>query len=474
MANMRSVRRTVRHILVTLPFALPLSSPSAQATDLVANRSELIQSLLPTVVNISVRKDMAPPTSAQEAAASTGSDEIKSYVGSGFVIDPSGLIVTNYHVVEGAFEMVVTFSNGTTLPGTLLHASRLADLAVVKVKADHPLTPVQWGDSTKLNVGDQVFAIGNPLGLGMSVSAGIVSGLNRDVQDSPYNHYIQTDAAINHGNSGGPLFDMKGRVVGVDTALVSPTEASAGLGLAIPSDAAEFVVGRLMQYGWVRPGWIGIKLQQVTPEMARAIGMQRPQGSIVSWIMPGGPAEHAGIAIGDVVLKYGDDAPHDERALLRDIVKTPAGHAVNIVVMRDNNELTLPITVAEWPRSKWDERDAPLPPERPNSAISRNLGLSLAAIPTSKRASLGLEDREGGVLVANVVPGSDAARRGVANGDIILRVDKDSTASPDEVWKAINAERAAKREFTMMLVLQKHPLAPGAEWVVLRLREPAG
>jgi serine protease Do len=474
MAKMRSIRRAVRHIPLAVALMLPLCSPPANASDLAANRTELIQSLLPTVVNITVRKEAAPHAGSQAATASSGSDEAKSYVGSGFVIDPSGLIVTNYHVVEDAFEIAVTFSDGTILPGTLLHASRLADLAVVQVKADHPLTPAQWGDSTKLNIGDQVFAIGNPLGLGLSVSAGIVSGLNRDVQDSPYNHYIQTDAAINHGNSGGPLFDMKGRVVGVDTALVSPTEASAGLGLAIPSDAAEFVVGRLMQYGWVRPGWIGIKIQQVTLEMARAMGMQRPEGSIVSWITPGGPAEHAGVAVGDVILKYGDDAPRDERALLRDIVKTPVGDAVNMVIRRDNNELTIPVTAAAWPRSVWDERDAPLPAERPNSRIAPDLGLSLAAIPTSRRASLGLKGSEGGVLVAGVAPGSDAARRGMSNGDIILRVDRDATASPGEVWKAINAERGEKREFTMLLILQKHPKAPGAEWVVLRLHEPAG
>jgi serine protease Do len=473
MTNMRSIRRAVHQLPAAVAFVVLLFNASAHAAALLANRSELIQSLLPTVVNITVRKDVTPSRGSQEAAASTGSDEIKSYLGSGFVIDPSGLIVTNYHVVENAFEIAVTFSDGTILPGTMLHASRLADLAVVQVKPDHPLTPAQWGDSTRLSVGDQVFAIGNPLGLGLSVSAGIVSGLNRDVQDSPYNHYIQTDAAINHGNSGGPLFDMKGRVVGVDTALVSPTEASAGLGLAIPSDAAEFVVGRLMQYGWVRPGWIGVKVQQVTLEMARAMGMQRRQGSIVSWITPDGPAEHAGIALGDVILKYGDDVPHDERALLRDIVKTPVGKAVKMVIQRDKNKLTLPVTVAEWPRSKWEERDAPVPPEHPNSTIPPNLGLSLAAVPTSQRASLGLKDAEGGVLVAEVVPGSDAARRGMTNGDIILRVDRDPTASPEDIWKAIDAERAEGREFIMMLVLQKQPKAPGAEWVVLRLRAPA-
>jgi S1-C subfamily serine protease len=176
MANMSSIRRTVCQIPVALAFLLPVSSPPAHATDLATNRSELVQSVMPTVVNITVRKEVAPPTGSQEATASTGSDETKSYVGSGFVIDPSGLIVTNYHVVEDAFEIAVTFSDGTILPATLLHASRLADLAVVQVKADHPLTPAQWGDSTKLNVGDQVFAIGNPLGIGLSVSAGMSAG----------------------------------------------------------------------------------------------------------------------------------------------------------------------------------------------------------------------------------------------------------------------------------------------------------
>jgi serine protease Do len=173
-----------------------------------------------------------------------------------------------------------------------------------------------------------------------------------------------------------------------------------------------------------------------------------------------------------VILRYGDDAPRDERALLRDIVKTSVGDAVNVVVRRDNKELTLPVTVAEWPRSKWDELDAPMPLERPNSSIPANLGLSLAAIPAPKRAGLGLENTAGGVLVAEVAPGSDAARRGMTNGDIILRVGNDATASPDDVWKAINAERAEKREFTIMLVLRKHPRTPGAEWVVLRLQEP--
>src|SRR3984885_2803667 len=232
--------------------AIMLSCPAtfAVAEDVGTHTTDLIRGLLPTVVNIAVRKEV--PTEARMANAASsfdsGNDVSKSFVGSGFIIDPSGLIVTNYHVVDGAYEISVTLSDGTVLPGKLVHASRVADLAVVQVQVDHPLTPVQWGDSTKIRVGDEVFAIGNPLGIGMSVSSGIVSGLNRDVQDSPYDDYIQTDAAINHANSGGPLFDMEGHVVGLNTALVSPTESSAGLGLAIPADSVRFVVERLITH----------------------------------------------------------------------------------------------------------------------------------------------------------------------------------------------------------------------------------
>ncbi len=295
-------RLRISSIAAVMAAMLLCPTAFAVAAQLGASRSDLIRSLLPTVVNIAVRKEV--PSEPQMASASFGSaNEIpKSFVGSGFIIDPSGLIVTNYHVVEGAYEISVTLSDGTVMPGKLLHASRTADLAIVQVQVDHKLTPVEWGDSTKVRVGDQVIAIGDPLGIGTSVSGGIVSGLNRDVADSPYDDYIQTDAAINHGNSGGPLFDMEGHVIGVNTALVSPTEASAGLGLAIPSDSVQFVVDRLIKYGWVRPGWMGLKVQQVTREMAEAMGITTA-GSVVAWVLPAGPAHKSGIEIGDVILE---------------------------------------------------------------------------------------------------------------------------------------------------------------------------
>ena len=457
--------------MAVLAIALACAVPHAVAEVTGASRSDLIRSLLPTVVNIAVRKDVAPETSTANVASATGgqSNDVKSFVGSGFIIDPSGLIVTNYHVVEAAFEITVTLSDGTVLPGKLLHASRLADLAVVQIEAGRPLTPVQWGDSNKLRVGDQVFAIGDPLGIGTSVSGGIVSGLNRDVQDSPYDNYIQTDAAINHGNSGGPLFDMEGRVVGVDTALVSLTDASAGLGLAIPSDDAQFVVDRLLKYGWVDPGWMGVKVQQMTRAMAEALGMKQPEGSVVAWVLPDGPAHKAGIAIGDVILRFGGDTPSDERALLRDIGRTPVGETVQVTLLRDGAERSIPVTIASWPRSQWDARDAPVAAERPKITIPPDLGLSLAAIAPDQRAKFGLEDDTAGVLITAVKPGTDAARIGRTGGDVILRVQNQPVATPGDVEGAIKAARGDGRPFVMMLVLPKVRTKPGPNWVTLRL-----
>jgi serine protease Do len=466
----------MHRILVATALVLAVSMPSVRAGDFGGNQSELIRSLLPTVVNITVRKEVADTAGSASAGASAGqdADNSRTFVGSGFVIDPSGVLVTNYHVVEGAFDIAVTLSDGSVLPGTMMYASRLADLAVLRVQPDHPLTPVQWGDSTRLHIGDPVFAIGNPLGIGTSVSAGIVSGLNRNVQDSPYDDYIQTDAAINHGNSGGPLFDMQGRVVGVDTALVSPTDASIGLGLAIPADTVQFVIERLRTYGWVRPGWIGVKVQQVTPAMADALGMRQPEGSVVSWVLPEGPARKAGIEIGDVILRYGDATPHDERALLRGIVRTPVGDTVPITLLRDGVQRTVAVTVAPWPRQRWETLDAPLPTERPTATIRPDLGLSLVIIAAGDRAKYGLEDGLSGVLVSGVVPGSDAARRGMAEGDVILRVQDKPIAVPADVRASIDAEREAKHRFVMLLVLQKARKVPGPSWIALRLPGSSG
>jgi serine protease Do len=445
----------------------------ARAEDTGANKSELIRGLLPTVVNITVRKDevAAPAPAAAEAtmpAAGSG-QTIKTFVGSGFVIDPSGLIVTNYHVVEGAFEVTVMFSDGTRLPGKIMNASRLADLALVKVEADHPLAAAHWGNSNLLQVGDQVFAAGNPFGLGLSVSAGIISALNRDIQNSPYDDLIQTDAVINHGNSGGPLFDMEGNVIGVDSTIISPTTGSVGVGFAIPSSSARFVIDQLRTYGWVQPGWIGVKVQQVTQEIADAMGMARPEGSIVSWVLSNGPAKKAGLEIGDVILRYDGSTPTDERALLRAIAHTTVGGRIVLTVRHDGDERSVPITVEAWPRDQWDALDAPTRVERPKVVIPRDLGLSLSALGAEERIKSGLGPDLDGVLVTAVAPDSDSVLRGMTSGDIILRVQDKRVATPADVQTDIDAARADKRNFVLMLVLPKQRKVPGPKWVTLRL-----
>jgi serine protease Do len=441
-------------------------------------RSNLLTRVLPTVVNITVRKpqEQEPSPDGTEVSAPNPDPNIpptiKSYVGSGFVIDASGLIVTNYHVVENAYEIVVGFSDGSTLVGKTLHASRLADLALVKVEPRHPLKVAHWGDSTKLQIGDQVFAAGNPFGIGLSVSSGIVSGLNRDIQNSPYDDLIQTDATINHGNSGGPLFDMQGNVVGVDSAIISPTSGSVGLGFAVPASTAQFVFDRLQKYGWIRPAWIGIKLQQVTPELAFAMGMDRPEGSIVAWVLPGGPSQKAGIKIGDVILRYNDQRPTDDRALLRDIAHTSVGNTVDLTIRRDGTERKVPVTVAEWPRDQWDRRDAPVAQQPRKIDVPPNLGVSVEPIPSEKKIALGLEPNLNCVLVTNIVPNSDPARRGLVAGDVILRVRDKSVATAADVQAGIDAARAENRRFVMVLVLPKTRQLPGPKWVALEL--PSG
>lgn len=454
-----------------------LAAPLAAKADpiLPPNKSELLQSLLPTVVNIATTKSEPPgPTASGTATAdapapSSASPVVKNFVGSGFIIDSSGLIVTNYHVVENAFVITVTLSDGTRLNGKQMAASRLADIALVKIETNHPLTAAKWGDSDKLGVGDQVFAIGNPFGIGLSVSAGIVSGLNRDIQNSPYDDLIQTDATINHGNSGGPLFNMDGLVVGVNSAIISPTPGSSGLGFAIPSRSAHFVVDRLVKYGWVRPAWIGVKLQQVTDNMAAAIGLSQASGSIIAWVRPDAPSAKAGLQIGDVIIRINNIEPSDERALLRTIAETNVGDAVTLSLLRDGKRMDTAVTTEEWPRTQWDKLDAPAPAEKPKIAIPPDLGLKLSPLPDDERTALELDTMEGGVLIDDVTADTGPAQHGIKNGDVILRVGDKIVTTPEEVLAGFAEARSAKREWVMVLVWPKVRQVPGPKWYALQV-----
>ena len=452
----------------------PLGAPRAlgqePAPNAMMNMTNLFRSLLPTVVNITARGQMEAPAGVMVAASDAPPPgQIKTVVGSGFVIDPAGIIATNWHVVAGAYEIIVNFSDGVSTPATVLSATRVGDIALLKVAVGHKLPAARWGDSDKVQIGDPVVAIGNPLGLGMSVSSGIVSALNRNIMESPYDDFIQTDAAINHGNSGGPLFNMHGEVIGIDTAIVSPTTGSAGLGFAIPASNAQFIIGRMLKYGWLRPSWLGMIVQQVTPDMARALGMARPEGSIVAAVVPGGPADTAGLQVGDVVLRFGDKTPSDERALLRMVAVAPEGQASSLTIWRAGHEQVIPVTVAEWPRQQWDKYDMVTKAAPLHWTLPADFGLTLADLSDRNRAHYGLDLQQSGVLVTGVAADTDAAEHGLVPGDVILRVQDTPVTSSAEVKAKLDAVRDAKRRFALLLVLPKVQTHPGPRWVPLRV-----
>jgi serine protease Do len=439
------------------------------------SQGEVIRKVLPTVVNILAHARPSDETSTMNASSPEMSEsfEYKSSAGSGFVVDPDGTILTNWHVVAGAYEIFVTFADGTRYPAQVLNAARLVDLALLKIDAGHPLQAVTWADSDKAQIGDPVLAIGNPLGIGMSVSRGIVSALHRNISDTPYDDFIQTDAALNHGNSGGPLFDANGRVLGVDSALISPTSANAGLGFALPASLASFVVRQLKTYGWVRPGWLGIKIQDVTPDVAHAMHLAQPKGSVVAWVLQNGPADKAGLRVGDVVTRFEDDQPADERALLRDIAASIPGRIVSLGVIRGGKPIVLTATLQEWPKMAYEAVNAPLKVSPPHWVIPADLGIKATTLTDRLKVDEAMPEALRGALVIDVAHGTDAARRGLSPGDVVLQVGDTEIDGDAALFRAIEAERAAGQDMAMFLIFPKDKGSsafPSPKWIPLRLR----
>jgi serine protease Do len=423
------------------------------------NKAELIRSLLPSVVNVTT------------TVATANASSPETLHGSGFVIDPSGLIATNDHVTHGGYQLQVTFSDGQTVPAKLVATAPTIDIAVIKVETQHALVAIRWGDSNKLQIGDPVIAIGNALGLGMAVSSGVVSALNKSINASPYDDYIQTDASINHGNSGGPLFNTAGEVIGMDTALISPTSGSVGLGFAQPSEDVKFVTERLIRNGWTRPGWAGGALEEMTPELALALGMPSPKGAILTALAAGGPAATAGLQVGDVVLRFGDRTPRDTRELKRLVSETTEGQIVPVVVLRDGQEHTFQVTINLWPESVAEIKAQSTQAAAPTVTIPADLGLGLSAITNDVRAKYGLDVAQTGVVIDGITAGTDAATRGISSGDVILRVQGEQAQTPQQVQATIDAARAQRRPYVAALVLRKAQ-DTGPIWIPLRVSQP--
>ncbi len=370
-------------------------------------------------------------------------------LGSGFVITDDGFIVTNNHVIEGADEITVEFFSGLELPAELVGTDPATDIALLKVDHDTELPHVPWGDAEAARVGDWVIAVGNPLGQGFSVSAGIISARGRALQGN-FDDYIQTDAAINRGNSGGPLFNMDGEVIGVNTAILSPTGGSIGIGFAMSSTVATNVIDQLMEFGTTRRGWLGVRIQDVTAEMADAIGLDEAEGAMVTDVMDG-PSKEAGMLSGDVILRFDDGDVSDTRTLVRRVGDAGVGRDVEVVVFRNGEEMTLTVTLGQ--RELFEAAAREGAPEAPEpEAPASYLGMTLQALDDDVRAELELPSNMSGIIVREVDPDSDAAEKGIRAGDLITEANQQPIASVEDLEaRAEEAREAGRRSLLVLL-----------------------
>lgn len=377
-----------------------------------------------------------------------GSPRKVSSLGSGFVIDPSGLIVTNNHVIEGADEIIVNFTDGSKLKVIkILGHDPETDLALLQVKPRKPLKAATFGDSSILRVGDWVMAIGNPFGLGGSLTVGVVSAVKRDINAGPYDNFIQTDAAINRGNSGGPLFNMDGQVVGVNTAIISPTGGSIGIGFAVPSNTAVRVLNQLKEFGETRRGWLGVHVQNVTDEMASTLGLDEPKGALVASVTPHGPAASAGIKPRDVILDFGGQSIHNMRDLPRAVVNGTVGADVPLKVLRDGEVVDITVTLGRSPASEDEEPEVGEP-----DGVRELLGLTIEPLTADLRAKFAISGTVDGVVVTAVDPDSPAAKKRIEVGDVIVEVTQEAVHRPEEVVARLRAvEKSGRRKILFLL-----------------------
>lgn len=390
--------------------------------------------------------DMLRQYFGQQHGAVSGAGAEQHALGSGFIIDPDGYIVTNNHVVDGAHDVSVTLTDGNKYKAKVIGRDFKTDLALLKIEAGHSLPYVAFGDSDNEHEGDWVIAVGNPYGLGGSVTAGIVSAHGRNINEGPYDDFLQIDAPINPGNSGGPLFNQTGQVVGIDTAIYSPSGGSVGIGFAIPSNVAKTVVAQLRDHGKVNRGWLGVAMQPLTPALAKAVGLPNTHGVLVDTVTDASPAAQAGLHQGDVITAFDGKAIMDARGLAMAVADTPAGHTATITVWRDDHSHALDVTI----RAQDQARVA----SAGDNGDMKPVGMSLQALTPDARSQLNLDPSIGGVLVGQVTPGSTADESGVQAGDVIERVAGKAVTAPDQVANAIHAAESQKKEAISLLVMR--------------------
>ena len=455
-------------VLLVLPagFAIGQAAPNSFA--------DLVDEVSPSVVNITTKTLVKEPAFPQGIVPrgspfedffrefqdrNGGGRETQrraSALGSGFVISQDGYIVTNNHVIAEANEIMVEFFSGEELPATIVGRDAQTDIALLKVEADAPLIFVEFGNSDEMRVGDWVIAMGNPLGQGFSVSAGIVSADNRTLNSGPYDNFIQTDAAINRGNSGGPLFNMNGDVIGVNTAILSPNGGSIGLGFSIASNLVSTVIDQLREFGETRRGWLGVRIQNLDEDIAASIdGLENTQGVLITSV-PEGPAQDAGIQAGDVILRFGGKTIKDTRELINTVGNSDVGAKVDVVVLRDGAEKTIQVTLAR--REDADLAQGPNDQDTPTQDQTKEIadfGMSISNLTDERRRDLELDDSVSGVVVTNVQALSVADDKGIRPGDVILEIGHEQINTVRQFSTQLEKAQDGERKSLLLLLMRE-------------------
>jgi serine protease Do len=467
-------------IFIACAFVVALA-PWAAAKPAPDSFADLAEKLLPAVVNISTTQTIKPgqghstgPDMPSFPPGSPFEEFFKNFfdhqgqgdgstpesmprrttsLGSGFIIDPSGLVVTNNHVIDGADEITVTLQDNTNFKAKLIGRDTKIDVALLKIDSPKPLPAVKFGNSDETRIGDWVLAIGNPFGLGGTVTAGILSARSREIDAGPYDDFLQTDAAINRGNSGGPMFNMNGEVIGINTAIYSPSGGSIGIGFALPSNEAAPVIEQIRQYGHARRGWLGVNIQSVNDDIAESLGLDKPRGALIASVKEGGPAQVAGIQPGDVVLDFDGKEVTDMRHLPRLVAEAPIDKVVKVTLWRKRKEVAVDVKVGEL---KEDEQQASLStkdePQPPPPGSVTVLGLSLANLTPDLRERYNLADDAAGVVVTSVDAKSQAAKKGVKAGDMIVEVAQEDVKTPAQINDLVDEAKKAGRKSVLLLV----------------------
>lgn len=475
----RQVGRSAVIALAGAALVLPalLSPAAARGPDGIADVAERV---IDAVVNISTSQSLDQKSSATptpqvppgspfeeffddffknrpgERGGSTRPDRQPRRVnslGSGFIIDDAGIVVTNNHVIADADEVTVILNDGTRLKAEILGRDTKVDLAVLKVTPTSPLKALKFGDSEKLRLGEWVIAIGNPFSLGGTVTAGIVSARNRDIQSGPYDNYIQTDASINRGNSGGPLFNLDGEVIGVNTAIISPSGGSIGIGFAVPSKTVMAVIDQLRQFGETRRGWLGVRIQPVTDEIGEALNIKPARGTLIAGIDDKGPAKAAGIETGDVILKFDGKDIKETRDLTRMVADTPIDKEVEVVIIRKGKEEIKKVKIGRL--EDTDKKLAsvkPAAPEVQSTPIKKALGLDLADINADLRKKYNIKDNVKGAVVTAVEQNSPASEKSVKVGEIIVEISQKPVTNAGDVQKYVDDLKKEGRKSALFLV----------------------